>query len=107
MHEYDATELAFRNGEERGYLRGFADGIHASGIAPIQWRDAKKYPFKPEPEKYYIVIFENDADWYTFLLNDDLLGVDDPSTVRFWVPMELPIELGMNAEDPEDGRADD
>jgi hypothetical protein len=106
MHEYDATELAFRNGEERGYRRSFADGIHASAIAPIQWRDAKKYPFQPEAGKEYFVITEGAKRWYWYRY-DPGEPPEFVEHVRFWVPMELPIELGMNAEDPEDGRADD
>lgn len=108
MHEYDATEFAFRNGEERGYLRGFADGIHASGIAPIQWRDAKKYPFQPETEMDYLVVTGDEyGSHFLWMWESDDTGNGDPSTVLFWVPVEFPVEIFMNAEDPEDGRADD
>ena len=44
MKDYDATEVAFKNGQTKGdaegYQRGFGDGLAAAGIAPIQWVDA-------------------------------------------------------------------
>lgn len=99
MKEYDATEVAFKNGESKGYSRGFADGMNAAGIAPIQWRDAKKYPFVPEAGTEYFVILNGEDGWCWYQFDEfDQLSPVDTSDVRFWVPMVLPAEITWEGE---------
>lgn len=93
MKEYDATEVAYKN----GFGAGFAEGLAAAGIAPIQWRDAAKCPFQPEDDEEYFVILEGSDRWYW--CRYDMLDPFDASKVRFWVPMVLPIEIKSNKEE--------
>lgn len=89
MKDYDATEVAYKN----GFGAGFAEGLAAAGIAPIQWRDAAKCPFKPESGTEYFVVLDGSTEWIWYAH-----GLPTEN-VRFWVPMVLPIEVSGETEE--------
>lgn len=100
MKEYDATEVAFKNGHEqgevKGYERGFADGLAAAGIAPVQWRDVCDVPFDPEGDADYLLICDGFSDqafrWKELILHDRLLHLVGRERFRvlFWCPIQFP-----------------
>ena len=87
MKEYDISEVAYKN----GYSAGFGDGLAAAGIAPIQWVDASKVPFEPQPLTDYALIFKRQSDiamiWTSGLIF--ALGLN-PDDVLFWCPVNIP-----------------
>ena len=108
MKDYDATEVAFKNGQKKGdsegYQRGFGDGLAAAGIAPIQWVDGRILPFKPEKRTDYVLIFRRQSDlalvWTAELISAVGLNPDD---VLFWCPVNYP---DVDEEDGEGGSCD-
>lgn len=53
-----AAEAAWEN----GHRAGFAEGIAAAGIAPIQWRAAANMPM---PDKVDLILWTLDGDYYS------------------------------------------
>lgn len=50
------SELAYENGRRAG----FAEGLEAAGIAPVQWRDAEDLPV---PEKGDVILWLRGDDF--------------------------------------------
>lgn len=100
MDEYTATETAYKNGR----AAGFADGLAAAGIAPIQWRDARDLPL---PERGDVILWTADGDFrsgqitrsgragYVHLVVDRLgTAVWIPAgAVAFWCPVQPPLKM--------------
>lgn len=95
MKEYDATEVAFKNGHEqgevKGYERGFADGLAAAGIAPVQWRNVSDVPFDPEEDADYLLICDGFSG-QAFRWKDPILQIigREKFRVLFWCPIQFP-----------------
>lgn len=56
MRDHDATEAAYKNGR----AAGFADGIAAAGIAPVQWRSVRDVPL---PDGGDVILWTADGDY--------------------------------------------
>ena len=95
------SEEAYKNGK----AAGFAEGLAAAGIAPIQWRSVRDIPL---PERGDVILWTNDGDYKSGRLSrsgrDGYLHL---VTSRFgaaeWVPIEsvsywCPIEAPAEAE---------
>lgn len=107
MKDYDATEVAFNNGKAKGdaegYERGFGDGLAAAGIAPVQWRDVRDVPFKPDEDTDYLLIlaeFRRQA----FRWKDPILQIigREKFRVLFWCPIQMPLELAERKAEDDD-----
>lgn len=103
MDIYTMQEEAAKRGEQKGYERGFGDGLAAAGIAPIQWRDVRDVPFKPEDGTDYLVILQ-EIRGRALCWDDSILRIigREKYTVLFWCPIQMPLELAeRKAEDDE------
>lgn len=107
MDKYTAQEEAYKRGHEDGaaagaaesYSAGFADGLKASGIAPIQWRDADDVPLRPEFGTDYLVLTSiidpHDGErsinpcakiYHPFTYDD----AEMKPNIAFWCPVTMP-----------------
>ena len=83
MKDYDIAETSYRN--------GYAAGLAAAGIAPIQWRDEANVHFDPQDGEDYLVTFR-EFPTRPFLWRDCVLAVvgRDNFTVWLWCPIQIP-----------------
>lgn len=101
--KYKSITEAYDAGKDIGYGYGhgdgYAEGIRAAGIAPIQWRDARVCPFKPVAGVQYIVLTEiiDPADGEVKVNPSPkifcILWVDPDvsvASIRYWCPIQIP-----------------
>lgn len=99
MDKYTAQEEAYKCGQQAGYAEGYRCGLIESGIAPIQWRDADKVPFRPDEHCDYIALFsiidpedgevtiDRTLRWFSHGTRYD---DEDVKPVAFWCPVTMP-----------------
>ena len=103
MDIYTMQEEAAKRGEQRGYERGFGDGLAAAGIAPVQWRDVRDVPFKPDEDSDYLLILA-ELRRQAFRWKDPILQIigREKFRVLFWCPIQMPLELEERKAEDDD-----
>lgn len=99
MDKFTMQEEAYKRGHEDGVKAGYAAGLEASGIAPIQWRDADTVPLKPEFGTDYLVLTSiidpTDGEksihpcakiYHPFTYDD----AEMKPNIAFWCPVTMP-----------------